>query len=83
MIPTGNKPALIGYYLAIASVVPFVAFLAIPAVLLGAIGFAKAKSAGQGKGHAVTAIVVGVASIVVWGGDRLGWWRIPIAHLFD
>jgi hypothetical protein len=81
LVPTGNKPALVGYYLGIASIVPFVWWLGFPAVLLGGLGFAKSKSAGQGKGHAVTAIVCGVGAIVVYGGDKLGWWRVPIAHM--
>lgn len=82
LIPTKNMPALVGYYLAIASIVPFVWFLAIPAVLIGGVGFTKADEVGQGKAHAVTAIVVGLGAIVVWGGESLGWWRIEIAHVF-
>ena len=50
MIPTGNPPALIGYYLGIASIVPFVWWLSIPAVLLGALGIAKAKDADRARG---------------------------------
>lgn len=82
MIPTKNLPALIGYYIAIASVIPFVWFLGIPAVVLGVLGFTKADEVGQGRAHAVTAIVVGLGALVVWGGDSLGFWRIEIAHVF-
>ena len=51
VVPTRNRPALIGYYLAIVSVVPHVAVLSIPAVLLGVMGLLAAKKAGQGRGH--------------------------------
>jgi hypothetical protein len=50
----------------------------VPAIVLGGIGLSRAPAVGEGRAHAWTAIVAGVASIVVWGGDRLGWWSLPI-----
>ena len=82
MIPKKNKPALIGYYLGLASLVPYVAFLAIPAIVLGVLGLRKASLVGEGRGHAVTAIVLAAVSIVVWTGQWQGWWHLPIQTPF-
>ncbi len=81
MIPTKNVPALVGYYLGIFSLIPYVMFLALPAVVLGWMGLAKAKSVGQGKWHAVTAIAAGIVA-VAWGTLFFGWWRLPFANPF-
>lgn len=69
VIPTGNPPALIGYYLGVASLIPCIgALTALPAVVCGIIGAVKAKSnpAAGGMGHAITAIVLGLFGQLIW-----------------
>ena len=71
IIPTGNPPALIGYYLVVASLIPLVGILTgLPAIILGGDGISKAKanSSAGGMGHAITAIVLGLIGVLVQVG---------------
>ena len=68
LIPTGNPPALIGYYLGGASLIPLLGLVTgLPAIILGAVGISKANanSGAGGLGHAITAIVLGVIGLVI------------------
>lgn len=60
IIPYRNTPALVGYYLAIFSLVCW-GLLSIPAVILGIVGLRKAAAdpTAKGKVHAWVAIVLG------------------------
>ena len=63
LVPTKNPPALISYYLGVASLIPFLGCaLAIPALICGVIGVMKANSDKQagGMGHAITGIVLAI-----------------------
>ena len=71
LIPTGNPPALIGYYLGVASLIPLVGILTgLPAIILGGVGISKAQanSSAGGMGHAITAIVLGLIGVLVHVG---------------
>ena len=71
LIPTGNPPALVGYYLAVFSLIPcFGLLLAIPAVVLGVLGMKKAKAQPDAKGaaHAWVAIILGSLTTLLWTG---------------
>lgn len=71
LIPTGNPPALTGYYLAVFSLIPcFGLLLAIPAVVLGVIGWRKVKAHPEAKGaaHAWVAIILGALTTLLWSG---------------
>jgi hypothetical protein len=62
IVPYKNTPALVGYYLAVFSLVPCLgAPLAIAAVVLGVMGLRKAKEhpEAHGKAHAWVALVLG------------------------
>jgi hypothetical protein len=62
IIPYTNVPALIGYYVSVASLIPILGvLLAIAAIILGVNGLRYAKQNPQAKGtaHAVVAIVLG------------------------
>ena len=62
IVPTQNPLALIGYYMGIASLIPGVGCLTGPiAIVLGVIAMVQASKRPeiQGKGHAITAIVLG------------------------
>jgi hypothetical protein len=71
MIPYRNPPALIGYYLGVFSLVPFLGLLLGPAALIcGAVGFRKGllHPSSKGKVHAWVAIILGaITSIGNWG----------------
>jgi hypothetical protein len=70
LIPYKNPPALIGYYLAIFSLIPCIGlFVAIPAVVLGIIGLRKRKKEPvvKGSAHAWIAIVLGSLMTLAWG----------------
>lgn len=69
MIPVNNKPALIGYYVGFAALIPLCGCaFSIPAIILGVIGLIQAgKINGEGKVHAIVAIVLGVGTMVVYG----------------
>ena len=69
IIPSRNLPALIGYYLGVACLIPLVGFiLALPAIICGGIGVWKAVSnpEAKGLGHAITAIVLGIVGPIAW-----------------
>lgn len=62
IIPYRNIPALVGYYLAVFSLLPCAALVLGPAaVVLGIIGFSKVRKNPTAKGtaHAWTAIILG------------------------
>ena len=69
IIPYKNPTALVGYYLGVASLLPLLGFLtAVPAVICGVIGIIMAGNTPEigGKGHAITAIALGVMGPVLW-----------------
>ncbi len=71
VIPYKNPPALIGYYLGVFSLIPFLGLLcAIPAIVLGVIGLKRHKANPQVKGvvHAWVALIMGSLFTLVWGG---------------
>ena len=71
MIPAKNPAALIGYYLGIFSLIPCVGLiLSIPAIICGIIGISKANAEpeAEGKGHAIAALVLGIISLLLYGG---------------
>lgn len=72
IIPYKNSPALIGYYVSVASLIPGVGLVAGPAAIaLGVAGFKKARREPQSHGtaHAIVAIVLGsLTSLFNWGG---------------
>ncbi|VAX41827.1 hypothetical protein MNBD_PLANCTO03-986, partial [hydrothermal vent metagenome] len=62
LIPYNNPPALIGYYISVASLIPILAMLLGPAaVVLGVVGLNKRKADPRCKGmaHAIVAIILG------------------------
>lgn len=71
IIPYRNAPALIGYYISVGSLIPFVGLLAGPvAIALGIVGFRKVRREPRVRGtaHAVVAIVLGgLTSLLNWG----------------
>lgn len=71
LIPLGNKPALIGYYLGVFGLIPFIGFpLAVGAVVLGTMGLKRHRlqpNAG-GKGHAITALALGIFELTCFVG---------------
>ena len=69
VIPSNNLPALIGYYLGVACLIPLVGFaLSLPAILCGVFGILKANSnpEAKGMGHAITAIILGIVGPSIW-----------------
>ncbi|HEV7283157.1 MAG TPA: DUF4190 domain-containing protein [Pirellulaceae bacterium] len=72
MIPVNNKPALIGYYLGIAALIPCIGcFFGVAAVVMGFMGLSRAGQLnGEGKVHAIVALVLGFVSIIF---NSLGW----------
>ncbi len=68
IIPYRNPPALIGYYLGVFSLIPFVGvLLGVPAIILGIVGLVKRRRDPKSRGaaHAVVAITLGVLGIVI------------------
>ncbi|MCL6536731.1 MAG: hypothetical protein K6U77_11770 [Armatimonadetes bacterium] len=68
IVPYRNKPALIGYYLAVFSFIPCIGLpLAIAAVVLGVRGLAVVRETPEahGKAHAWVAIVLGGLMLVL------------------
>lgn len=62
LIPYKNAPALVGYYLGIFSLIPFLGMpLCLPALICGVIGLKKVNREPQlsGRAHAWIAIVLG------------------------
>jgi len=71
LIPTQNKQALIGYYFGVFGLIPFLGFpFAVTAIILGALGLKKANLTPTpgAKGHAVTALVLGILAVVCFVG---------------
>ena len=71
IIPYKNPPALIGYYLAIASLIPCIGFLfGVAACILGIVGLVKRNQTPEIKGsvHAWIGIVLGGGMALLWGG---------------
>jgi hypothetical protein len=69
LIPTRNRPALVGYYLAVFAAIPLVGWLfGIPAVILGWKGVqtARRNPAARGGAHAWFAVVAGGVFTVVY-----------------
>ncbi len=67
MIPYRNPPALVGYYLAVFSLVPLLGLaLGLPAVICGAFGLRKGirTPGAKGKVHALVAIILGTLTSV-------------------
>mgnify|MGYP007088369986 CR=1 FL=1 len=69
LIPVNNKPALIGYYLGFAALIPLCGCaFGIAAVILGFLGIVKAGQLnGEGRVHAIVALVLGFGSILFYG----------------
>jgi len=70
VIPTGNPAALIGYYLGIVSLIPFLGCITcIPALVCGIIGLIKVSKepAASGKMHSIVAIALGLFGPLVGG----------------
>lgn len=61
LIPYHNTPALVGYYMAVFSLVPCFFFLGIPAMILGVIGLQNARRHPEVRGvaHSWVAILLG------------------------
>lgn len=71
LIPYKNVPALIGYYLGVAALIPCIGIpFGIAAIVLGILGLQKKKREPHVKGtaHAIVAIVLGLFSVIVYGG---------------
>ena len=71
IIPYRNPPALVGYYLGVFSLIPFLGvLLAVPAIILGIVGLVKRRRDPKSRGaaHAVVAITLGVLGIVITMG---------------
>ncbi len=70
IVPMKNPPALVGYYLAIFSLIPCAGLLLGPAaVICGALGLRKLRDQPQlpGRAHALVAIILGtVTSLANW-----------------
>lgn len=69
MIPTRNKPALIGYYLGVLALIPPIGwFFGIPAFVLGLRGLRLAREHPEvrGGGHAWFAVIAGGLFSVVY-----------------
>ena len=74
VIPYKNMPALLAYYLGLASLLPCVGILfAIPALVLGILGLRKRAQnpAVKGSVHAWIGIVLGGLMTLLWGGLML------------
>ena len=70
VIPYKNLPALLAYYLGLASLLPCVGLLfAIPALILGILGLRKRAQnpAVKGSVHAWIGIVMGGLFTLIWG----------------
>lgn len=80
IVPYKNKPALIGYYLAVFSIIPCIGLLlAIAAVALGVRGLAVARGTREahGKAHAWIAIVLGGLMLVLQGACGI-WFALAL-----
>ena len=75
MIPYRNPPALVGYYLAVFSLIPPLGLALGPvAVICGILGFVKARRDPQSKGkvHAWVAIILGALTTI-------GYWAVAVS----
>ncbi len=71
IIPYRNPPALIGYYLAVFSLIPILGILlGIPAFVLGIVGLRKRLKNPRLKGlaHAWIAVIGGALTTLIWLG---------------
>ncbi|MGO8690788.1 MAG: hypothetical protein ACLQLG_14285 [Thermoguttaceae bacterium] len=71
IIPGKNPMALLAYYLGVFSLIPCLGLvLGLPAVLLGILGISAANRNPeiQGKGHAITGLVLGLLTSILWLG---------------
>lgn len=69
IIPYKNPPALIGYYLAVFSLIPFLGLLlGVPAFICGIVGLRKRikNPKVRGMAHALIAIILGGITSLVW-----------------
>jgi hypothetical protein len=67
VIPYRNPMALTAYYLGIFSLIPVIGLLlALPAIVLGALGLGRSRRSAEAKGkaHAWTGIATGIVSVV-------------------
>ena len=70
VVPFRNMPALIGYYLAVFSLLPCIGLpLGIAAVICGVLGLRKQREQPTAKGsvHAWVGILLGGLAALVWG----------------
>jgi hypothetical protein len=71
LIPYRNAPALVGYYVSVASLIPFVGMLLGPvAIVLGVVGFRAYRREPHRKGaaHSWVAIILGsITTVGYWG----------------
>lgn len=77
IIPYRNPPALVGYYLAVFSLIPIIGIpLGIAAVACGVVGLRRAKAHPERKGtvHAWVAILGGLFTLLVEHGLLIGVW---------
>lgn len=68
IIPYRNPPALIGYYLAVFSLIPIIAVpLGLAAIICGVYGLKRAKAHPEqkGKAHAWVAIILGAITMLL------------------
>lgn len=71
LIPYGNPPALVAYYLGVFSLIPLLGlFLAIPAFVFGIIGLRRRARDPRCKGlvHALVGVILGGICTILWGG---------------
>jgi hypothetical protein len=70
IVPYRNLPALIGYYVGVAALIPFLSFVLAPiAILLGVYGIVYGVQNPRAKapGHSITAIVLSLIGLVGTG----------------
>lgn len=66
-IPTKNLPALIGYYVGVAALIPYIALALGPvAILLGVVGivYGVKNPKATAIGHCITAIVLSILGLI-------------------
>ncbi len=83
LIPYKNPPALIGYYVAIASLIPGIGNIAgLIALILGIIGLKKrrANPAIGGVVHAWIGIILGGGLFLAWNGCVIAGFLVPLLN---